>query len=112
MEPAVVNVAQVHAHQPEAQSCVLNGCELELHFEVHSHQHVGHISRQNIASSHGVGGVRAQACHDNVNLGREGAAASRDGKQLGMHLLDSMKLPGVKAIALDASSQTCTWQAQ
>ncbi len=44
VEPTVVNVAQVHAHQPEAQSGVLNGCELELHLEVHSDQHVCHIS--------------------------------------------------------------------
>lgn len=108
VEPAVVNVAQVHAHQPEAQSCVLNGCELELHFEVHSHQHVGHISRQNIAPSHGVGGVRAQACHGSVNLRREGAAPSQGGKQLGMHWPDSTKLTCVKAAALDANSQTCT----
>lgn len=44
VEPAVVNVPQVHAHQPEAQGCVLNGCELEFHLEVHSDQHVCHIS--------------------------------------------------------------------
>lgn len=44
VEPAVVNVPQVHAHQPEAQSCVLDRCELELHLEIHSDQHVCHIS--------------------------------------------------------------------
>ena len=44
VEPTVVNVAQVHAHQPKAQSGVLDGCELELHLEIHGDQHVCHIS--------------------------------------------------------------------
>lgn len=44
VKPAMVNMAQVHAHQPEAQSCILNGCELQLHLQVHSDQHVGNIA--------------------------------------------------------------------
>ena len=44
VEPAVINVPQVHAHQPEAQSRVLDGCELEFHLEIDSDQHLCHIS--------------------------------------------------------------------
>ena len=111
MEPAVVDVAQVHAHQPKAQSGVLDGCELEFHFEIHSDQHVGHIPRQNVSSPHGIGGVCPQACHDDISLGHEKAAASGGRKQLGTHLRDSNEWAGVKAAALDASSQTCTYLA-
>ena len=68
VEPVVVNVPQVHAHQPETQGGVLYRGELELHLEVDSDQHPGNISREDIASPHGIGGVRAQACHHRQSM--------------------------------------------
>ena len=63
VEATVVNVAKVHAHQPEAHSCILYGCELQLHVQIDCHEHVGHVTRQDIASAHGIGWICAQACH-------------------------------------------------
>lgn len=44
MEAAVVNMPQIHAHQPEPHGCILYGCELQLHIEVDRDQHLGHIT--------------------------------------------------------------------
>lgn len=68
VEPVMVNVPQVHAHQPETQGGILYRGELELHLEVDSDQHPGNISREDIASPHGIGGVRAQACHHQQSM--------------------------------------------
>ena len=44
VETAVVNVPQVHAHQPEPHCRILYGRELQLHVEVDCHKHVCHIA--------------------------------------------------------------------
>lgn len=44
MKAAVVDMAQIHAHQPEAHGGILYGCELQLHVEVDCDQHLGHIA--------------------------------------------------------------------
>lgn len=72
VEPGVVHVSQVHAHEPEAQRGVLDGRELEWHARMHVHQHATHFAGHHIPPAHHVVGVDLEPCRERQQRGDRG----------------------------------------
>ena len=56
----MVNMPQVHAHQPESQRGILYRRELQTQLGIHLQQHLTDIPAQDVASPHHVVGIRLE----------------------------------------------------
>ena len=70
----VVNLTDVHAHEPEANGGILYGRELQLDHVLHSDQSLGHVSAHNVPASKHVICIGRQPCRCHLSAMTPGSA--------------------------------------
>ena len=70
----VVNLTDVHAHEPEANGGILYGRELQLDHVLHSDQSLGHVSAHNVPASKHVVCIGRQPCRCHLSATTPGSA--------------------------------------